>query len=377
VDYSQSLGKALTLETGAKGVFERFSEAVATDTLQADKTYGPDANQSYGFVYSRQIYAYYASGTFTAFRQFLQGQAGLRYEYTHTTTDFPGVSIPGYGICSPSLLLSHKIDETQSIKASYSYRIERPDYADLTPFYNISDPHNISTGNPDLRPERGHRYELGYNRTSVKGGEVYIGALYRYNTDDIQSFATYYPSLDVSGTDYSNVSVTQRYNIGSQTFLGANLFGSISVTPALNLRSNINIGERSNRSPGLATVSGFFFRSNLNAAYTFGHNLAAEVFGNYNAPQKTIQGTRPAFTFYSVAVRKEFLHKKASLGITATNPFNKYVNQRAVVYGTNFYQSGLRQVPYQSFGITLSYRFGKLEFKGKEHDNDTTPAPIE
>jgi hypothetical protein len=35
-------------------------------------------------------------------------------------------------------------------------------------------------------------------------------------------------------------------------------------------------------------------------------------------------------------------------------------------------------VPYQSFGITFGYKFGKLEFKKeKERNNDNEPAPID
>lgn len=377
IDYTQPLSKGFTLETGAKAVFENLNTNVATDTLLANKTYQPNANQSYGFTYSRQVYAYYISSAFSLFHGFLEGQAGLRYEYTNTTAGFPGVQVPGYGILSPSLVFLHKFDETQSIKASYSYRIERPDYGDLNPFYNISDPHNISTGNPNLKPEKGQRYELGYNKTFGNGANIYIAALYRYNTDDLQTYATYYSTLNVNGTSYSDVSLTQRANIGMQQFIGGNFFGSISAGSALSLRANINFGNRINESPGLPTVSGFAFRGNLNASYKFGHDLVAEVFGNYNSSQKNIQGMRPAFAFYTLAIRKELLRKKASLGLTATNPFNKYVDQKATLYGTNFNQSSLRQVPYQSFGITLSYKFGKLQFKGKEHESDTSPAPIE
>jgi outer membrane receptor protein involved in Fe transport len=379
VDYTQPLSEGFTLETGAKGVFEQLSNNIATDTLLTDKTYSPNANQSYGFIYSRQIYAYYLSSSFTIFHHFLEGKAGARYEYTHTTADFPGTNIPGYGLFVPSLVFQHKFDETQSIKAAYSYRIERPDYGDLNPFYNISDPHNISTGTPSLKPEKGHRYELGYNKSFGNSANLYIAAIYRYNTDDLQTFATYYPTLDVNGTTYTDVSLTQRYNIGSQTSFGGNIFGSLPVTSALSLRLNAQFGTRTNKSPGLATVSGFAVRTNLNASYRFGNDLVAEVFGNYNSSQKNIQGTRPAFIFYTLAVRKEFFHKKASLGFTTTNPFNKYVNQKTTLFGTNFSQYNLRQVPYQSFGITLSFKFGKLEFKEKEkeRDNDNGPTPIE
>ena len=336
VDYTQPFTKGFTLETGAKAVLEHLDNNVATDTLLADKTYTPNANQSYSFSYSRQVYAYYVSANFSAFHHFIEAQAGLRYEYTHTTADFPGADIPDYGLLTPSIILTHKLDESQSIKAAYNFRIERPDYGDLNPFYNISDPHNISTGNPGLKPERGRRYELGYNKTFDKGGSLYIAAVYRYNTDDIQSFSTYYATLDVNGTNYSDVSLTQRFNLGTQSSIGGNLFGSVPVTSALTLRTNVQFGERSNKNPGLPTTNGFVIRGNLNATYTFRNDFAAEIFGNLNSSQRTIQGTRPAFGFYTLAMRKGFYHKKASLGLTATNPFNHYIDQRATLYGTGF-----------------------------------------
>jgi outer membrane receptor protein involved in Fe transport len=377
VDYRLPLGKSFTLETGGKAVFERLGTIVSTDTLLPGGGYGNNANQTYAFTYNRKIYAYYVSTEFSLFHEFIEGQAGLRYEYTATTEDFKGAAIPSYGLFFPSILLSHHIDETQTIKAVFSSRIERPDYGDLNPFYNISDPHNISTGNPNLRPEKGHRYELGYNKTFGHGSSLYVAALYRRNTDDIQAFSTYYSVLDVNGSTYTDVSLTQRYNIGSQSAYGLNMFGSVSVTPGFSLRSNIQLGEQTNSSPGLGSVSGVQFRANMNASYKFPNKFMVEIFGNYNASQKNIQGLRPAFGFYTLALRKEFFHDKASFGFTATNPFNKYVNQRSTLSGSNFMQSSLRKVPYQSFGITLSYKFGKLEFKGKERDNNSGPAPIE
>ena len=137
------------------------------------------------------------------------------------------------------------------------------------------------------------------------------------------------------------------------------------------------LGSLTNSSPGIGTGTSFQFRGNLNASYRFNGTFVAEIFGNYNSSIRTIQGTRPAFGFYTIAARKEFFHKKASLGLTATNPFTKYIDQRSELFGSNFTQSQLRRVPYQSFGLTLSYRFGKLEFKSKDRDNGNEPAPVE
>ncbi len=374
IDYTHPFSKKFIIETGVKGVFEKISNQVATDTL-AGSDFVPNANQTYGFNYSRQIYAYYLSAQFSLFHDFIDVKGGLRDEYTTATADFPGTVLPNYNILAPSAVISHKINETQTIKVSYNYRIERPDYGALNPFYNISDPHNISTGNPNLKPEIGHNYELGYNKNFAKGANIYVGAFHRHNTNDIQAYTTHYDTLNIGGTRYSNVFLSQRYNLGSQNTTGINLYGSVPVTSKLNLRSNMFFGDRVSINPGNPTVNGLTYRINLNASYSFPHNLIGEVFGNYNASQRTIQGTRPSFAFYNIAFRKQLLNKKASIGLTAANPFNKYVKQSSYTTGGSFYQTNLRQIQLRSFGISLSYRFGKLEFKKeKEENGSSVPA---
>jgi outer membrane receptor protein involved in Fe transport len=370
VDYSQPITKKFKIETGAKLVLENISNSVVTDTLSG-ASWVPDPSQTYGFNYDRKIYNGYVSTTFSAFNDFINGIAGIRDEYTTTSANFQGaVPIPSYNKLIPSITLSHKLDETQSLKLSYSTRIERPDYGSLNPFYNISDPHNISTGNPNLKPEIGHNYEFGYNKSFNQGANFYIGAFYRHNTNDLQSYTTHYDSLTINGTTYSNVYLNQRYNIGTQTTEGISLFASMPVTKQLNLRTNMMFSNRTNTNPGNPTVSGFMYRINLNASYDFGHDLIGEVFGVYNSSQRTIQGTRPVFAFYNLAVRKQFWDKKASIGLTATDPFANYLNQKSTTSGTNFAQTNIREIPFRSFGITLSYRFGKMEFKKNRNKDD-------
>ena len=132
--------------------------------------------------------------------------------------------------------------------------------------------------------------------------------------------------------------------------------------------------DRITNNPGSPQVSGFTYRINLNTSYQFASDLAAEFFINYRSSQKGIQGTNPSQAFYNLAVRKQFWNKKASIGLTAANPFSQYIDQRSTTFGSNFNQSNLRQVPQRSFGISLMYKFGKLEFK-KDKEKDDNNAP--
>jgi ferric enterobactin receptor len=94
------------------------------------------------------------------------------------------------------------------------------------------------------------------------------------------------------------------------------------------------------------------------------------VFGNFNSPRINVQGTMPAFTTYNFALRKQFYHKKMSLAFTATNPFDKYVNQKTQTTGVNFTSVSLKQLPYRSFGVNFTWKFGKLEFKRQKENED-------
>lgn len=373
LDFTEPIAKGFTLEMGTKAILEKLDNKVVTDTLNTDGSYINNQGQTYAFEYKRTIYSTYLSSSFAFFKDFLIGKAGLRYERTNTTADFVGVNIPDYNTFAPSFALQHKFSKSQSLKFSYNHRIERPDYEDLNPFFNISDPHNISTGNPFLKPELSNRCELGYNKNFSKGTNIYFSGYYRNSTNDIQYLTTFYPSLTISGVDYTDVTLTRRYNIGSEITCGASLFGSVSLGEKLTIRSNIECGQRTNSTPGYASVSSFIYRGNLNLNYQFNPTMLGEISGNYRSSQKIVQGERPASYFYNLAFRKLFFNKNASLGITMANPFNKYLNQKSNSYGENFYQSNLKEVPVQSFGISFSYKFGKLEFKKEESNDQNSP----
>ncbi|GAC1303908.1 MAG: outer membrane beta-barrel family protein [Mucilaginibacter sp.] len=370
VDYTQPVTKTFTLETGAKAVIENINNTIGQSFTSGGHVLG----QTQTFTFSRKIFAYYLSSSFSLFN-FIDGKAGLRYEHTNSTSDFTNTGIPSYGIFAPSFVLSHRIDKTQSIKFSYSYRLERPDYRSLNPFYNINDFHNISTGDPNLRPELGHNFELGYNKSLGKGANIYVAGFYRYNTDDLQSFTSFYPHLSVADTTLTNVSLSRRFNIGREAMEGVNIYGSLPLGK-LTLRSNMFFANRVTTNPPYPSVSGFTYRINLNGSYEFAKDLAAEFFVNYRSSQKGIQGTNPAFYFYNLAVRKQFMDRKMSIGLTAANAFTHYVNFQSTTFGPNFHTSSLRQIPLQSFGVSLTYKFGKLEFKkDREKDDNGTPVP--
>ena len=115
----------------------------------------------------------------------------------------------------------------------------------------------------------------------------------------------------------------------------------------------------------------------MNVAYQFSPSIAAEIFGNYNSGMKW-QGKRPSAFTYTMAVRKQFKNSKGSVGLVAVNPFNKYIEQKTLQEAKGFTTNIFQQLPYWSFGISFTYKFGKLKFtKSKENDNYLYTPPTE
>jgi ferric enterobactin receptor len=243
---------------------------------------------------------------------------------------------------------------------------------------NALDPKNISTGNPNLQPELGDIAELGYSRNFEKGASVNVNLFYRGSRHDIQPYIVYYPSYMIGDSVYSNVSVNTYENIGTEHQFGLSLYGSLPVGDKFTLRSNLTLFDKYiiNRFVSNTSANSFNYRFNLNASYQATKTLVAEFFGSFNSPRNEVQGKYPSFTTYNVAFRKLIWNKKGSIGFTTTNPFNKYVNQETEVIGQQFVLNSNRKIPFRSFGISFSWKFGKLEFKKDKEDmpgGDTAP----
>jgi len=383
IDYTQPLKKNVLLGIGSKmSTMDINSNSNVLKLNGVLQNFLQDPFLSNYLNYHQKVYAFYSELTFPVSDLF-NAKIGGRYERTEINSFYSDAqhqqSEPGYNTFVPSVFLSRKLGDDATIKLSYSKRIERPDYGDLNPFINTSDPKNISAGNPYLLPEIGQRFELGYNRDFGKTGSFMVSLFYRINNHDIQPYIVYYPSYTVGDTTYTNTAVSMRQNIGIEKNAGVNLFGDLHITSKFNIRSNLFFFQRHTINvldPGYNSNS-FNYRLNLNATYQFSGTLAAEFFGNFNSARHEAQGKYPSFTSYSIAIRKQFWKKNVSLALTATNPFKEYIDQRTEVFGPNFTVNALRQIPFRSVGLNFTWKFGKLEFKKAKEENDNINAPAE
>jgi outer membrane receptor protein involved in Fe transport len=373
-DYTLPISKVLKLEAGGKTIQRRINSVY--DIFSVDPTGDNpilDTQNSNLYDYNQNVYAGYSVFTITLPKNY-SILAGARFENTQITGD-PQTPYSGednaqdlqpfkasYNTYIPSLTVQ-KVMGSNTFKLSYSKRIQRPSLQVLNPFINRSSQQSQSVGNPNLAPEVSQTVELNYN-TYIKSSVINASVYYKNTRDLIEGIAT--PIIDNNVT----VNRTVQNNVASNNSVGASFFGSINPIKALTIRASINvftynpsvyeayIGSVSEDALKTRLVSTMFGSAQL----TLPKNFIVEAFGFTNSARRTIQGSSPSFGIYAIGIKKQFMDKKASIGFNTVQPFavNKSFDQD--ISSPTFKQTSHTQFPFQSFGITFSYSFGKISF---------------
>jgi hypothetical protein len=162
----------------------------------------------------------------------------------------------------------------------------------------------------------------------------------------------------------NGISITTYQNIGKSTTVGFNFFSSVTIKK-IQLRGGATVshytgegilaGER-------VTNSGIVWNGNLNFTLSLPKDIKFEANGFYLSPRVGIQGVRSAYTRSSFGLRKEIWKKKGSIGIVVVQPFKRDVTFPTRLESANFRQNSSYSFAQRSYGLSFSYRFGKLDF---------------
>lgn len=321
--------------------------------------YDQDPERTDEFLYNQNVYAGYVSMNLN-FWETWSAVVGARYEGTGIDGKFidgSGAFDQSYGNFLPTIILSKKI-KFNTIRASYTERIQRPSLFYINPYRNQEDRKIVTEGNPYLSPELTSQYELGYS-TFIKGTVINLSTYYKRTRDIISSF------LRVND---EGVSVNTFENVGKTDVYGANIFTSFTIANNLTLRGNLDINQYHVVEAGEEfdvddAYSNWITRMFVSATYNFGKGWKAEGFMFGNSEQWSIQGRLPSFSMMSFGIQKEIFGERGTIGLTVIDPFNKNKSFVSELESNNFSQVSNFTIPFQSFGVSFSYRFGNLDFK--------------
>ncbi|MEJ7677323.1 MAG: outer membrane beta-barrel family protein [Segetibacter sp.] len=191
-DFVNPVTSKTKLETGVRAAIR--SRTNNNDNFYFDKSISdyvviPSATSNY--TSDDNVYAAYLSIT-SSIKNFGY-KLGLRAEssdYTGELTKSGEKFSNKYPVSLfPSIFLSQKLNDKQELQMSYTRRINRPNFFQLIPFIDYTDPLNITKGNPDLVPEFTNSLELSYSKTFEKNNMLLASLYYKKTTDLITRFA--------------------------------------------------------------------------------------------------------------------------------------------------------------------------------------------
>jgi len=178
VDYTLPLATADKLKAGYELEYDRDLFVNTGLTGPTATTLAPDLTLTDTFRFHQAI-----NGVYLTYQHALGDKlsvlGGLRVEDTQIDIDDVTSRFTGSNDDTrfyPSLHLTWKQSDTDQITASYAERIQRPQPGDYNPFRVYQDPFNFRAGNPNLKPQLTHSFELGFQHR--QGFTYYLATLY-------------------------------------------------------------------------------------------------------------------------------------------------------------------------------------------------------
>ncbi len=356
VDYTHPLKKDLKLESGVK--FSHVDTENGSNYFNlVNNVKQVDERRTSNFNYAENITAAYVNMSQSIKKWGFQ--LGLRAENTSYNGKQYGNPLQAdssfkksYLNIFPTGYVSYKANAKNDFGFSAGRRIQRPDYSDLNPFLSFIDKYTYEEGNPYLRPMYSNVFELthAYNQflnTSLNYTitKDLFNEVFRQNNKLYDSIST------ISGTG----------NFGKAHSL------SLAVNAQLKIAKwyRAMVYAEGNYQDVIADINGDHLETknkmltfNVSNQFTFKKNWSAELSGFYRTASNESQMHISALSQIDMAVKKDFLKKKASLKLSVKDILGPMkVNGNIKFNNTlaNFTQQRDSRVVTLGF----NYRFGK------------------
>ena len=361
------------------------------------------------YKFNDQVYAGYVNYSFKAKKW--SYQLGFRVEsssYTGTLLKQNGIDSSNFSVkyplsLFPSAFATYKINATQDFQLNYSRRVNRPNFFQLMPFPDYSDPQNINIGNAKLKPEFTNSFEASYNNAYKKGANFLATVYFKYSTNLI----TRYVYRDKNGLSSGDSAYFNTYiNADNSMTYGLELSNKMSVNKWWDLTLSFNLfNSKINSSIANQTIDNSLLSwfSKMNSTFKVSKTWSIQFSGDYQAktilppgggsnqmqgrgmsggmggmfggPQTTSQGYNYPRYSADLAIKKDWTWKNGKSGSLSLSVNDIFKTQVSKTYSESIYfnQTSSRSRDQQQGRLTFSYRFGKFDatlFKRKNSKAD-------
>ncbi len=407
-DYENPISETTKFEAGARAAIRDFTNM----SDQFVYNYATGAYQlvpliSNKYKFHDEVLAAYATYSFKVNKwSYLLGLRAESSNYTGTLLNSKGQDSAQFKVnyplsLFPSAFITYKVDDKQDFQINYSRRINRPNFFQLMPFPDYTDPQNINIGNAGLKPEFTNSFEFTYSNAYKRQSNFLATVFFKHTTDLITRYVYRDKNpLTPGDSAYYNTYINADYSYS----YGLELTNKMPVTKWWDLTLNVNLyNSKINASvPGQELSNSLLsWFGKMNSTFKVAKGLSVQFSGDYQAksvippssgggggnrgggggmmfgggPQSTSQGYNLPRYGFDLAIRKDWTWKNGQSGSLTLSMNDVFRTQVFKSYSesTYFTQNNERRRDQQVLRLNFNYRFGKFDatlFKRKNTKAD-------
>jgi len=358
-DFTHPINETSKVEAGLKYSSVETDNVLQFDVLQENGSYLNDERRSNQFIYNEKISAAYVNyntqlGSYNI-------QAGLRVERTassgNSVTD-ANVVDRTYTDLFPTLFIQKKINDSNTINASYGRRIDRPNYSSLNPFVYYIDQYTFRFGNPFLKPQYTNSYSVGYTLKNK-----YKFDLSYSDTKDAIAY--------IILTDPETQSISQTdANLNGLKSYSLNVNAPIKIKNWWNTYNNVSMYYNQYVSDEIEgaplQLEKLAWQASTNHTFTIDDKSSAELSANYVSPN--VYGVFNLKSYYGIDLgfSRTFFDDKMNVKLAVNDIFN--TRGKRTTFSTLPNSSYDINTNYDSrvVRLSLSYNFGNIKLRSTD-----------
>ncbi|MBK8482897.1 MAG: TonB-dependent receptor [Saprospiraceae bacterium] len=355
IDFNKSIFKHWKMEAGIKSsIVDADNDLAFYDKSNLLPVY--DSTKSNHFLYQENINAAYLNYHYEKTK--LSVQAGLRVEQTIAI----GKQIVNensfdreYTNLFPSFFVNYAVKPTYDMGFNISRRLDRPHYQQLNPFKFFLDPSTYKEGNPFLNPQ--YSWVLEWNHSILKNYNISVS--YTNTKDNI---------TEVIGPVEGQDRITVQTNENLLKFENISISGSTNINILKNWSSMINVSSwlgkyRGNFANTSLQDGNIVLNLSSNNSIKFEKDWSGEFSLSYQTPE--VYGFMKLETMWGInlGIQKQFLNKKASIKLSATDLFWTNLPKANIQY-RDYFERFVVKRETRVVSCSFNYRFGNTKIAG-------------
>ncbi len=276
----------------------------------------------------------------------------------------------------PTLNISYKFNNSESILLGFNRRISRPRARFLNPFLQRSGIANFFQGNPNLIPSYSNAIDLGFLK---KWKQLTLNSsIYFQKSVDV---FTIFPfdtgqriSISNKNNDEKTVPIIKKspINLLENKRIGAEF--TLSYSPSKKsrffLNTNLFNSENTGNFQGInLDRSNFSWSSRLNAKTSLPGQIDFQLQSTYFGPRNTSLVSFKPLLLVSGALSKDILNNNGTLSVRARDIFNTQQRELTTRSGTfNQFTTLRRAIP--SITASFTYRIRQMKVQNKPRQRE-------